>query len=714
MGGRVAGRQDVGSGRISYSVHKSRLHWVVVPVLAVVTVFVLTAGLSAAGVASSSTLSPAATTYTVTFDELGLPSGLSWSVTFNGVLSSSTTTAISFTGLDAGDYGWSVTTPLSGTTGVQYVTTTSSGAMSVPDQKSQWIPFEKQYEVSFAASPTTGGSTTPESTTWYYAGTVFVVTALPDTGYSFSSWSSPSSLALSDKSVASTMVTVQGTGTITANFKQLSYTVTFSELGVPSGDTWEIDWNGATSFAAAPSNIVITGQAADDYDWNAAAFSEGTGIDYAAAADAATFYGSMDVPFQTSQVVVYTEQFQVAFADSPSGDGYTTPSSTYYYANGTNLAITATPESGFVFSKWTSSTSSISIESTSSSATNATIRGTGTLTADYKSGKQSCTVCTVTFTEVGLPAATGWSVYWNGSYYASTTSTLTISGQYPGDYYWEATPTVYGGSSGVSYAASPADDDLYLPYSTSQVIVFTEQVWVEFANSPSGASGVSTTPYGGAWYPAGSHLAISAEDGTYWTFSKWSSSTTSVSIAKSTSAATTATLAAPATITATFVQPTTKITFAEFGLPTGTTWGLTFNSVNYVSDTDLLTISGVPTGSWYWTVLSPLSGGSNGVQLVPTLSAAYMTLPTQTYQAVAFQEQFYVTLVSTPSGSGSTTPSGSAWYTNGTIVAFSAINSTGTFKSWSSTSTLIVIASSSSASTTATITGTGIVTAKFS
>ncbi|MEM4105369.1 MAG: S53 family peptidase, partial [Thermoplasmata archaeon] len=48
------------------------------------------------------------TTYTVTFTESGLPSGTSWSVTFNSNTKSSTTNTISFTGIANGTYSYSV------------------------------------------------------------------------------------------------------------------------------------------------------------------------------------------------------------------------------------------------------------------------------------------------------------------------------------------------------------------------------------------------------------------------------------------------------------------------------------------------------------------------------------------------------------------------------------------------------------------------------
>ncbi|MGC8696644.1 MAG: hypothetical protein ACP5UD_09615, partial [Conexivisphaera sp.] len=75
---------------------------------------------SGGGVSRSTSLalSVVPPTYTVTFTESGLPSGTSWSVTFNSATKSSTTGTITYTGVLAGTYSWSVSTPIAVGTGV--------------------------------------------------------------------------------------------------------------------------------------------------------------------------------------------------------------------------------------------------------------------------------------------------------------------------------------------------------------------------------------------------------------------------------------------------------------------------------------------------------------------------------------------------------------------------------------------------------------------
>ena len=113
---------------------------------------------------------------TIIFTESGLPSGASWTVTFDGTPHASTTGTITFTIAD-GSYLWSASTTISGESGTQYVTSSASGTMNVPTQTAQSITYTTQYyltntlisgsQSSVTASPTADG--------WYDSGTHVVV-----------------------------------------------------------------------------------------------------------------------------------------------------------------------------------------------------------------------------------------------------------------------------------------------------------------------------------------------------------------------------------------------------------------------------------------------------------------------------------------------------------------------------------------------------------
>ncbi|MGC8630214.1 MAG: hypothetical protein ACP5T1_04390, partial [Thermoplasmata archaeon] len=80
------------------------------------------------------------TSFTVTFTESGLASGTSWSVTFNGVQQNSTTSTITFTGISAGTYSYTIQNVSS------YV---SPGAATIT------INGNSNVNVAFAKSPST-------------------------------------------------------------------------------------------------------------------------------------------------------------------------------------------------------------------------------------------------------------------------------------------------------------------------------------------------------------------------------------------------------------------------------------------------------------------------------------------------------------------------------------------------------------------------------
>ena len=95
--------------------------------------------------ATSSTVTITWNNPTITFTESGLPSGTSWSVTFNGSPYSSTTTTISISSVSPGSYSWSTGNPTSAATWCQGIPSPASGTMSFPSQTSQSISFQTQY-----------------------------------------------------------------------------------------------------------------------------------------------------------------------------------------------------------------------------------------------------------------------------------------------------------------------------------------------------------------------------------------------------------------------------------------------------------------------------------------------------------------------------------------------------------------------------------------
>ena len=155
------------------------------------------------------------------FHETGLPGGTSWTVTWNNEMQTKSAPNDLTFGGGLQEAAYTVSSPLAGATGVQYVGSPASGIATRPGSGNTTVnvSFATQYQITFAISPLGGGTTDPiAGTAWYDEGSV-PVSAAPSAGYAFSSWSADtSSIAFADASLASTTATVSGPGTITANF----------------------------------------------------------------------------------------------------------------------------------------------------------------------------------------------------------------------------------------------------------------------------------------------------------------------------------------------------------------------------------------------------------------------------------------------------------------------------------------------------------------
>ncbi|MCI4351157.1 MAG: hypothetical protein L3K15_06565 [Thermoplasmata archaeon] len=666
---------------------------------------------------ASAHITPSVTTYTVLFKETGLPASTSWTVTFNSVANTGTAVTHTFASISAGGYYWSVTTPVAGATGIQYVPVLSATYMYVPGQTTEVVQFVKQEQVTFSISPAASGSTTPSGAPYVNDKTALAISAIPAAGYAFSTWTSSTvSITLASATTASTVATITGTGTVTAVFVLAKYPITFTEQGLTLPKAWSVTFNGH-SYPTSHQDITIFAQTAGYYSWSVGTVPLLTTGQYVPTPSS----GYMSVPSQKSQTIVFVKQYQLMFAVTPLSSGSTTPSSTAFYNAGTNLSIAAQGTSTTVFSHWSSSAPALKIGTTTSDATNVSIGAPGTLTATFTTTSPCSTTCSVKFWEQGLPTGTAWGITTGSVFYGSTTSSVTISGlPSTGTYlYWSTTSPLGSAIPGVAYVATPTSGSVYVPWQTQQMIVFQKNDYVNVVVSPTG-SGPGVGPASG-WFPDNSYLAIwGVNYYSTWTFSSWSTNTSKLTLTNAGNASTFVKIKGPGTVTGIFVQPLSTVTFTAFGLPAATVWGLTFDSVLYLTSLASLVISSVTPASHYWVPNAYVAGAAIGTAYYTATPAMYMTTPSQTVQAIPFVKVFQVTFVASNTGTatgGSVNPNGNgltAWYPNGTVQFVWAVNgSVGAFTTWSSSSPSITIASTTSAATTVTIKGAGTVTGKF-
>jgi hypothetical protein len=218
------------------------------------------------------TLVYSAVTYTATLSESTLPSGLGWSATVNGVTQSLTTDGgldtLTWTGLANGSYaytiadvsGWHQTTlPYSGTLSV------SGGAAAVDGTGSGYADTVTYTSVTYTV--TLSESTLPSGLTWSVTLNGVTQSLTTDGGLDTLTWTGLTNGTYS-YSVADNagwhQTTIPYSGTLTVNggsspidgtgigysntlvYSLVTYTITFSESGLPSGLTWQVTVNGVT------------------------------------------------------------------------------------------------------------------------------------------------------------------------------------------------------------------------------------------------------------------------------------------------------------------------------------------------------------------------------------------------------------------------------------------------------------------------------------
>ena len=296
----------------------------------------------------------------------------------------------------------------------------------------------------------------------------------------------------------------------------------------------------------------------------------------------------------------------------------------------------------------------------------------------------------VTFAETGLASGTTWTVSMNGQTFASGTGTMSFV-EPNGTYAYSVgavsgyTPTPSAGSVTVNGASQT----ISLLFSAVPVTTYP----ISFAESglPSGTTW-SVTLAGSTQSATGS-IAFTEPNGTYsytvGSISGYVATPSSGTVAVSGSAVTVtiAFTAAPA--------QTYSVTFTESGLPAGTLWSVTMNSVSGTSSTASIIFSGQANGNYSYTVgavsgytANPSSGSVtvNGANV--TVSIAFTPTSSPTYPVTFTESGLPVGMTwsvalggSTQSATGSisfTEPNGTYSYTVGSISGYAATPSSGT------------------------------------
>jgi hypothetical protein len=336
----------------------------------------------------------APTMYAVTFTESGLPLGTSWSATLNGTTLSSSTSSIIFDELN-GTYAFSVA-PVSG-----YTPAPAGGSITVTGAPViQTIVFSPAatYTVTFSESGLPGGTswsvtlngTTLSSTTSSIAfsqtnGTYsFSVPTI--TGYSANP--STGSVAVAGAPVSRSIVfTYIGT-----------YTVTFTESGLPTGWSWSVTLAGATK--SSTTNTITFAEVNGAYAFTV------TASGYTASPSSGTITVSGGAQSQAITFTAIVTKYVVTFTETglPSGTSW---SVTLNGAPNSSAAAAITFKE--VNGSYAYTVGSVSGYSTTNSSGSVTVSGANTgVTVSFTANSTTSGGGGSTF--LGLPAAEGYGL----------------------------------------------------------------------------------------------------------------------------------------------------------------------------------------------------------------------------------------------------------------------------------------------------------------
>ena len=349
--------------------------------------------------------------FNITFTEIGLPHGTVWSVTLNGTTLYSTTNTITFS-LNNGSYSYTIETPISGGSGIQYITLQSSGNIGVKGSNlTIYISYIAQYYLNIISNPSNGGSIKPSSG-WYNASSTLYIKAVPNLNYELISWSGTGNGSYSGNNNPAT-ITMNGPITEKANFIEL-YNITFIESGLPSGTSWYVNLSNGQSISGNGTTIMLS-LPNGTYRYTITSLNK----DYPPTPSS----GTITVNGSNMNVAVKFNLLTYTLTFTESG----LPSDTSWSTTLNNITESSTTNT--ITFQETNGTYSYAIETSipgykvSPSSGSIRIKGAPvSIAITFTQVKYS-----ITFMETGLPSGTSWSVTLNGITESSTNNSIIFN-----------------------------------------------------------------------------------------------------------------------------------------------------------------------------------------------------------------------------------------------------------------------------------------------
>jgi len=271
------------------------------------------------------------------------------------------------------------------------VTVSGGGASNSPTANDQTtINPGPQYVLTASASPAGDGTVTPNPTNspflaqgHYVPGTLVTVTANPNTGYKFSSWTGNNPGDLSTTTGNPTVVTMNANETVTANLAENDVAITINTS--PQGLLVSVD--GGTAQAAPLNESWQVGSMHMIATSSPQAGATGVRYTWASWSDS----GAISHQITVVSAATYTASFSTSYllttgVNPPDGGTVTvntaSPTSDGYYAAGTPVSLTANPSPLYAFTSWSGNNPG-DLSSTSANPTTVTMNAPETITANF-------------------------------------------------------------------------------------------------------------------------------------------------------------------------------------------------------------------------------------------------------------------------------------------------------------------------------------------
>jgi uncharacterized repeat protein (TIGR02543 family) len=525
-------------------------------------------------------------------------------------------------------------------TGASFTTTNAipMAVMNVTQNLTITANFTQQtFRVTFAAGP--GGSVTGSTTqTVVYGGSASAVSAVPSAGCTFTNWTGAGFTTTNASPL--TVMNVTQNLTITANFTQQTFTVTFAAGpggSITGSTTQTVAYGGSASAVSAVPNAGYTFT-----NWTGAGFTT-------------TKASPLTVTNVTQNLTItasFAQQtFTVTFVAGAGGSLTGTTTQTVAYG-ASAMAVSAVPSAGYTFTNWTGAGFT-----TTNAIPMAVMNVTQNLTITANFTQQTFTVTFAAGPSGSITGSTTQTVAYGGS--ASAVSAVPSAG---------CTFTNWTGAGFTTTNASPLTV-MNVTQNLNLTATFVPQTFTVTFVAGAGGSITGTTTQTVAF--GGSAATVSAVTNTGFNFTNWIGAGFTTTNANP---LTVANVTQNLTITATFVPQTLTVTFvAGAG---GSISGTSSQTMAYGSSATA--VSAVPNAGYTfsnWTGAGFTATNANPLTVTNVTQNLTIT-------ANFTQQTFTVAFAAGPGGSitGSTTQT--VVY-GGSALVVSVVPSVGyTFTNW--------------------------------